>query len=196
VRPLDIHFALRPRRRRPYLAVVLAAAALACWGIAGWTWLGYHADLDAWQAQREALQDSASDAAEPAPADDGARNRLQYLAALDASIGAPWNALFGAFEALPAEQVALLSLSADAQQRAVTLGVEARDADAMLAYMQAVSASAALAEVHLASHQLNTDDPLRPVGFSLTANWKPLASRPMLVPAAATAAIADAGRAP
>ncbi|HYI85621.1 MAG TPA: hypothetical protein VEX61_00865, partial [Burkholderiales bacterium] len=60
----------------------------------------------------------------------------------------------------------------DAQQRLVRLTAEARNEGQMLEYLRRVGAAGRFSEVHLVSHQLREDDPLRPVQFSLQATFR------------------------
>jgi Tfp pilus assembly protein PilN len=82
----------------------------------------------------------------------------------------PWAGLVGALEQAATRDVALLQLQPDAEQRRLRLTAEARDREAMFAYLRRLEAAPALAEVHLVSHQVQNDDPRRPIQFSLQAD--------------------------
>jgi Tfp pilus assembly protein PilN len=84
----------------------------------------------------------------------------------------PWAALIGALEHASARDVALLQLQPDTDQRQLRLTAEARDREAMFAYVRRLEQSPALADVHLVSHQVQNEDPQRPVQFSLQAALK------------------------
>ena len=84
----------------------------------------------------------------------------------------PWAALVGALENASSRDVALLQLQPDASQRRLHLTAEARDRQAMFSYLARLEAAPALAEVHLISHELQQQDPQRPIQFSLQAMLK------------------------
>jgi Tfp pilus assembly protein PilN len=84
----------------------------------------------------------------------------------------PWGALVGALEQASSRDVALLQLQPDAEQRHLRLTAEARDREAMFAYLRRLEAAPALAEVHLVSHQVQNEDPQRPIQFSLQADLR------------------------
>ena len=81
----------------------------------------------------------------------------------------PWAGLIGALEKASARDVALLQLQPEAGERRLRLTAEARNREAMFAYLRRLEAAPALAEVHLLSHQVQQEDPQRPIQFSLQA---------------------------
>jgi Tfp pilus assembly protein PilN len=87
-------------------------------------------------------------------------------------LAVPWGALVAALEQASMRDVALLQLQPDADQRRLRLTAEARDRDAMFTYLRRLEAAPALAEVVLISHQVQLEDPQRPIQFSLQAALK------------------------
>jgi len=83
----------------------------------------------------------------------------------------PWDALFNAVEATSEKQIALLSIQPDVGKHIVRIGGEAKDFDALLAYMTRLEHSKILNHVYLTSHELRSQDAEKPVRFSLLANW-------------------------
>jgi Tfp pilus assembly protein PilN len=83
----------------------------------------------------------------------------------------PWADLLAALEGAPADSVALLAVEPSAARRSVRLSAEARDAQAMLAWLQALQRDARLAQVLLVSHQVQTQTPGTPVRFQIQASW-------------------------
>lgn len=88
------------------------------------------------------------------------------------SLALPWAALVRAVEQAATREVALLALQPDPQARLLRLTAEARHREAMFAYVRRLAAAEGLAEVHLVSHQVNREDPQRPVQFSLQATLR------------------------
>jgi Tfp pilus assembly protein PilN len=83
----------------------------------------------------------------------------------------PWDALFKAVEATSEKQIALLSIQPDVGKHIVRIGGEAKDFNALLAYMTRLEQSKILNHVYLTSHELRSQDAEKPVRFSLLANW-------------------------
>ena len=84
----------------------------------------------------------------------------------------PWHELFGSIESARNSNVALLSIESEHDKRRVKIYAEAKDLDAMVAYLALLRQRPALAEVYLESHELQLKDPQRPVRFVLSANWR------------------------
>jgi Tfp pilus assembly protein PilN len=83
----------------------------------------------------------------------------------------PWDALFKALEATSEKEIALLSIQPDVAKRIVRIGGEAKDFDALLAYITRLEQSKILNHVYLTSHEVRSQDAEKPVRFSLLANW-------------------------
>ena len=86
-------------------------------------------------------------------------------------LGVPWDELFRTVEAVDAPSVALLGIESSADRRRIQLSAEAKDFDAMVRYIQALERRALFADVQLNSHQIQQQDPQRPVRFVLSATW-------------------------
>jgi len=84
----------------------------------------------------------------------------------------PWGTLVLAIEQAATRDVALLQLQPDADSRLVKLTAEARNREAMFDYVRRLGAAPGLGEVHVVSHQVQRDDPRRPVQFSVQASMK------------------------
>ena len=81
----------------------------------------------------------------------------------------PWGSLIGAIEQAATRDVAILQLQPDAETRTVKLTAEARTREAMFDYLRRLAATHSLAEVHVVSHQVQRDDPQRPIQFAVQA---------------------------
>lgn len=81
----------------------------------------------------------------------------------------PWAALIQALEQAATKDVAILQLQPDADTRSVRLVAEAKTREAMFLYLHRLGAARALSEVHVVSHQVQRDDPQRPIQFSVLA---------------------------
>jgi Tfp pilus assembly protein PilN len=67
--------------------------------------------------------------------------------------------------------VGLLSVEADAVRREITLFVEAKNFDEMLAFINDLKSRDFLTNVILHAHQENRQDRENPVRFRVTAGW-------------------------
>lgn len=84
----------------------------------------------------------------------------------------PWVDLFGAVEASTSADVALLGIEPEPKQEQVRIIGEAKNYPAVLDYARRLEAGAPLSGVHLQSHQIQMQDPERPVRFVLGAAWR------------------------
>lgn len=83
----------------------------------------------------------------------------------------PWRALHDAIgEATPAS-IALLALEPDARKRSIRLTAEAKTSDEMIAYVEQLKRQEMFTAVTLTRHEINEQDPNRPIRFQLDAEW-------------------------
>lgn len=83
----------------------------------------------------------------------------------------PWDQLFTAVEEAADKDVALLAIQPDRRKGVVTIGGEAKNIAAMLDYMRRLGEEKPLKGVALLSHQIQQNDPQKPVRFNLSAKW-------------------------
>jgi len=74
-------------------------------------------------------------------------------------------------EGAAGKDVALLAIQPDKHKGEVVIGGEAKDVAAMLNYMRRLNDARQLSEVVLLSHQIEQQDPQKPVRFNLSAKW-------------------------
>lgn len=84
----------------------------------------------------------------------------------------PWATLIAVLEDVATKDVALLQVRPEAQQRLLRFTAEARNHQAMLQYLNNLAAARGIDDVHLLSHQVQLDDPQKPVQFSAQAAFK------------------------
>jgi hypothetical protein len=82
----------------------------------------------------------------------------------------PWATLLETLEAASAREVAILQIQPEAPRQLLRIMAEARNHQAMLGYLDRLSASGKLRDVHLVNHQKQQDDPQRPLQFVVHAN--------------------------
>jgi Tfp pilus assembly protein PilN len=83
----------------------------------------------------------------------------------------PWKELFSTVESYPKDDVAVLTIEPDSQKGFVRINAEAKSLDSMLAYVTYLQKTQLFREVELINHQLQEQDPQRPVRFMLQASW-------------------------
>lgn len=121
-------------------------------------------------AQRAPAQMQTPSAARHAPATLTPAQGAAVNEAID-QLNLPWRALLDAVEAATPPQIALLAVEADARRQIVRGHAEARDSDAMFAYLAALRAQPCFSAVQLSRHEANTQDPNRPQRFQFEAYW-------------------------
>jgi Tfp pilus assembly protein PilN len=84
----------------------------------------------------------------------------------------PWAQMIEAVESASTGDVVVLQLQPEAQQRTLRLTAEAKNGDAMLRYVRRLGESRVLSDVFPASHQVQVDDPSRPIQFSVQAAFR------------------------
>lgn len=137
----------------------------------------YYVELDAAAAQwEERLAQAGQRQGRFAQADrPGAQDLVQEVNRANVvlhRLTLPWDALFLAVETAAGKEVALLALEPDAEKRQVRISGEARDYSAVLNYITQLEAQAVFGPVYLQSHQVQQQDPDKPVRFALLANWR------------------------
>jgi Tfp pilus assembly protein PilN len=85
----------------------------------------------------------------------------------------PWRALHDAVQAGTPASIALLALEPDARKSTVRITAEARSSDDMIAYVGQLQKEEWFSSVVLARHEINEQDPNRPIRFQLDARWRP-----------------------
>jgi Tfp pilus assembly protein PilN len=85
----------------------------------------------------------------------------------------PWRALYDAVQAGTPANIALLALEPDARKSLLRITAEAKTSDDMIAYVEQLKKSEWFSGVLLSRHEINEQDPNRPIRFQLDAQWRP-----------------------
>lgn len=162
------------RTSRPAWALVLLAIAAACaLGAARIRVQRLQWEVDLLRAQSQARTPAPA----PAPVAVAARTRVPeaQAAAVNAAVlqlNLPWRALHDAVQAGTPANIALLALEPDAKKNTVRITAEARSSDDMIAYVEQLQKVDWFSTVILARHEVNEQDPNRPIRFQLDAQWR------------------------
>lgn len=179
MRPLQIDFAPRGWRRtlhRTHPAVWIAAL-LAGMALAAAAAAFYKMDVEQqeYEAQLAAagVQAQLAAARIPAPVVQPRIPEAQATAvnAVVSQLNLPWRALQDALDAGTPQSIALLTVEPDAQRRSLRITAEARDSEGMVSYVEQLKRQELFADVVLVRHEINAEDPNRPIRFQLDATW-------------------------
>lgn len=167
----------RSARPFPWAGLAVLASALLALGLAA----ARHHQLNECIAQYEARIDRDGRTAgrdaralRPVSAETARRQaqEVQHANQVLRQLSLPWEALFRAVEASGGGDVALLSMEPDLNKGTVAISAEAKDFDAMLAYVSRLGERDVFGSVLLKNHQVQQADPEKPIRFSLLAEWK------------------------
>lgn len=169
MRALDLDFLPR-RLSRPGLACLGAGLLALAAVIADYREVA-QATGD-WQEQLERLQQPARRRALPRTGDAREWQPLvQAARGVAQDLRRPWAALFAALEAAKTDDVALLAVSPEVARGGVRIAGEARQREAMLAFIERLGREKALRNVVLLEDQIQQHDPEKPVRFLIAADW-------------------------
>jgi hypothetical protein len=168
-RALELDYlVLRRRPLWPGLLVLVLSAALAFGMLARYREAGLELSRLQTTAGLVGGERAAARAVPKEQLDEEARNAEAVVRQLTL----PWAMLIQAVERAATRDVALLQLQPDPASRLLKLSAEARHPQAMFAYVRRLAAADGLAEVHLVGHQVQRDDPQRPIQFSVQASLR------------------------
>jgi hypothetical protein len=153
-----------PPRRPLWLGIAVLGVSLAVAGELALRHQSVHHDL----AALAALQGARS--AAPAHAGKGTEDELKQAETVVRQLTLPWSDIVRAIEAASMREVGVLNMQPDAQQRVLKLTAEAKTREAMLEYVRRIAQTKGLANVYIVNHQVQTDNPSRPIQFSVQAS--------------------------
>ncbi|WP_321949606.1 hypothetical protein [Paraburkholderia sp. J10-1] len=170
---LDIDFARRRARIGTSGRILLGVAAVLLLACAVRLWHAYaendrvQTDLDVVRhrtfAQQHAVKPPLTLAAKLAE-----KQSLSILRELTV----PWQDLFSIVEDYPEHDVALIGIDQNPAQSQIRITAEAKNFDAMIAYLKYLQTSVLLREAVLNDHLVETNVPGKPVRFQITAVWR------------------------
>nr|WP_229477236.1 PilN domain-containing protein [Massilia rubra] len=109
-----------------------------------------------------------------APVVQGPRISEAQAAGVNAAIlqlNLPWRALYDAIAAATPPGIGMLALEPDARKRSLKITAEAKSSDAMIEYVELLKREELFAGVTLIRHEINEQDPNKPIRFQLEAEW-------------------------
>lgn len=177
--PLHIDFAPRGWRltlHRTHPAA-WAAAAIAVGALTAACLAYYRMDKEQQEYETQlaaaGVQARVAAARVPAPAAQRQIPEAQANAvnAVVSQLNLPWRTLQDALDAGTPQSIALLEVEPDARRRTLRVTAEAKDSEGMVGYVEQLKRQELFSDVVLMRHEVNEDDPNRPLRFQLEATW-------------------------
>lgn len=170
---LQIDFGRRRRYGAPAGMALLCVASLLLLVSAERLWHVYD-ENDRVQSEQEMQRHRLFAKSHPATVQQTPAARLaesQSLAVLR-ELTVPWQDLLSIVEDYPDHDVALIGIDQSPAQSQIRITAEAKNFDAMIAYLRYLQASVLLREAVLNDHIIETNVPGTPVRFQITAVWR------------------------
>ncbi|MBN3787831.1 hypothetical protein [Burkholderia sp. Ac-20353] len=173
MRTLEIDFCRHRARTGTSGLILLGAAALLLAVCGARLWDAYtengriHAEVEA--VQHRTLTQRHVVKPPPTPAEKLAEKQGQ---AVLRELTVPWQELFSIVEDYPDHDVALIGIDQNPAQAQIRITAEAKDLDAMIAYLKYLQTSVLLREAALNGHVVENNVPGKPVRFQVTAVWR------------------------
>jgi Tfp pilus assembly protein PilN len=182
MKPIHIDFAPRSIARTVYVTPlvtwIVIFAAVACW-------LGVTVKAVHLIKQKETLAAMLSEVSKRVQAqlDERAAKKQaansftiperQAVAVNNAiaQLNLPWRDLFDALESATPATIALLAIEPDAKKRVLKGIAEAKSGEEMVAYIEQVKKQPFFVGVLLTKHEINEQDPNKPIRFQFEAQW-------------------------
>lgn len=170
---LDLDFSRRRATPAAGGVILLCAAAVLLLASGARLWHA-HSENDRAQAQLEAVQRQtmASRHVAKAPLTPAARLAEKQSQSVLRELTVPWQDLFSIVEDYPDHDVALIGIDQNPAQSQIRITAEAKNFDAMIAYLKYLQSSVLLREAVLNDHLIETNVPGKPVRFQITAVWR------------------------
>jgi len=173
MRPVSVNFSVR--RRHPYdrAGWMLLMIAVGVSLFLAWYYAVLIREFGAGELERARMQRSDGGTSHVSNTEEKVRLRteMRFARHVIEQLDTPWPTLFAAVETAYDDNVTLLGVEPEPERREVRLLAEAKDAEAMLAYVRQVRQSPVLRDAWLVNHQVNQQDPLHPVRFTINARW-------------------------
>ncbi len=170
MRALALDF-IRVPQRTPWIGVLLLIAGALVLGFVANHERALAAQIELADARLSTLA-TRSQAKPTRPADvEAQQQEIRHANEILQQLALPWGALFNVVETANDKEIALLAIQPDANKRVLRLAGEAKNFDALLAYIARLEQSPMLGQVYLTSHEVRLQTAEKPVYFALIANW-------------------------
>lgn len=170
----ELRLDYQPSSAFPWAGAVLFVLAVIALVLTGVHYLKLNEQVAGWEAKAARSNDKtsvhqtaghASSSVELAQEVSNANEVLRQLSV-------PWETLFQAVESSGSGKVTLLALEPDVEKHQVKINGETKNFKALTNYITQLQGQAVFGSVYLQSHQVQQQDPDKPVRFSLLATWR------------------------
>lgn len=159
----------------PWGGATLLVLALGALIMTGAYYLELNSQADSWEAKAARIEQPSRRQAPDARAEARAAGNLvlevKHANEVLRQLSLPWERLFQAVELSGGKGVALLALEPNTKNRSVRISGEAKNMAVLLNYIKQLEQRDAFGIVYLQSHQIQQQEPDRPVRFELLAAW-------------------------
>lgn len=167
---------LRREAPVPRAGLMVLFLALAVAAVVGGQYVGLSRKLADADAATDQLESSAHRrgilVSRDAKADSARGEEVRYANEVLRQLTLPWDRLFETIETSGDKDVALLSLAPDREKHLVRISIEAKNPTAGLDYLKGLETQQIFQTVRIKSHQIQLQDPEKPIRFNLQATWK------------------------
>lgn len=167
MRRLEMNFQQPPERPRKTAGWILLLTGLVLMIEVGVSYDSAQRDRAKMGNMAVALGIPNGEAVSPEYADKDFAEAQQIVARLST----PWNEFFTGLEPKKPEDVAILVIEPDIKSSLLTLQGEAKDYVAVLNFIAQLRETKPFSKVFLLHHEIKSDDPQRPVAFTLSLHW-------------------------
>lgn len=165
---LDYQRSMKPF---PVAGAILLALAIVALALTGQHYYRLTAQMSDWQASLGKFGRQAQ--VKPQRRDmPQMMQEIRHANEILRQLSLPWEKLFRAVEASVNKEVTLLGMEPDVEKHIVRISCEAKDIAAMLDYIRRLERRQEFGSIYLQSHQVQEQDPEKPVRFSLVAAWE------------------------
>lgn len=161
---------------------VFLLMAVGAWGYVLYDYRIVTAEAEIMEAKWHSLHRTGRGEYSPTEPTNAGERKIQqaevvYTNSIVRRFSLPWSGVFEEIDASVGDDVALLSVEPDTEKRELRVIAEAKNFSAMLDYTSRLQAGRFFRNSHVISHQIQQQDPQRPVRFVLVATWAEDATR-------------------
>jgi len=163
-------------QQSPWAGPALLVLSLAAMVLAGAYYLDLNEQADTWESRLERMEPGQG--WKPATGRSDGREAVELALEVKHAnevllqLFMPWDDLFQAVESAAGKKIALLALEPDTEKQMVKISGEAKNFASLLNYITQLEERDVFGTVYLQNHQVQQQDPDKPVRFSLLAVWR------------------------
>ena len=160
----------------PWVGVVLFGLAMATLILTGTYYFKLSNQVAGWEAKFGRVQDKGNQHASAGRSSE--RGTVELAQEVNSAnealrrLGVPWESLFQAVESSGNHNITLLAIEPDVEKQQVKISGEAKDFKSLMNYLTQLQGQDVFGSIYLQNHDIQQQDPDKPVRFSLLAAWQ------------------------